>query len=62
MKKSDKNVDNKNSSNENKKYRYFIIVVLILFLLLVIRIGYLQSIKSSYLKEILRHINIYIFK
>ena len=51
MKKSDKNVDNKNSSNENKKYRYFIIVVLILFLLLVIRIGYLQSIKSSYLKE-----------
>jgi len=34
-----------------KKYRYFIIFVFVLFLFLLIRIGYLQSIKSSYLKE-----------
>ena len=53
MKEIDKKVNNKNSDseNKNKKYRYFIIVVFILFFILLIRIGYLQFIKSSYLKE-----------
>lgn len=48
-----KELDNKTLNNEKKgkKYKYFIIFVFVLFFILLIRIGYLQSIKSSYLKE-----------
>lgn len=49
-----KNVDNKSNKNKDKiskRYRYFLMIVLVLFCILIIRIGYLQFIKSSYLKE-----------
>ncbi len=49
-----KNIDNKNNKkkdNISKRYRYFLMIILVLFCILIIRIGYLQFIKSSYLKE-----------
>lgn len=49
-----KNIDNKNKSKKDNttiKYKRFFIIVIVLFCLLILRIGYLQFIKSSYLKE-----------
>lgn len=49
-----KNIDKKNNNSNNivtTRYKVFFIIVIILFCLLILRIGYLQFIKSSYLKE-----------
>ena len=45
-----KNKD-KEKNSTTKKYKIFFVLIIILFCLLVLRIGYLQFIKSSYLKE-----------
>lgn len=50
-KKETSNIETKKNKKLNKKYKIFIIFVFILFGLLIIRIGYLQFIKSSFLKE-----------
>ena len=47
-----KNKDkDKEKNSTTKKYKIFFVLIIILFCLLVLRIGYLQFIKSSYLKE-----------
>ena len=47
-----KNINDKSKKNNIKiKYKIFFIVILILFGILILRIGYLQSIKAPFLKE-----------
>lgn len=49
-----KNIDNKNKNKKDTittRYKCFFIIIIVLFCLLILRIGYLQFIKSSYLKE-----------
>ena len=49
-----KKVDNKNKKKKDDisiRYKCFLMIVIILFCILIVRIAYLQSIKSSYLKE-----------
>ena len=50
LKEKNKKINNK-KVDLNKKYIIFITVILFLFVILLVRIGYLQFFKSSFLKE-----------
>ena len=50
LKEKNKKIKNK-KVDFNKKYIIFITVILFLFVILLVRIGYLQFFKSSFLKE-----------
>lgn len=50
LKEKNKKIKNK-KVDLNKKYIIFITVILFLFVILLVRIGYLQFFKSSFLKE-----------
>ena len=39
------------TNNSQKKYKIFLIFIIIVLIMLLIRIFYLQTVKSSYLKE-----------
>lgn len=50
LKEKNKNIKTK-KSNYSTKYKIFIILIFFLFAILLIRIGYLQFFKASFLKE-----------